>query len=134
MISPLLNTSVCRAAGPNPREVPRSCSSILSSTSSKSPRRGAALRDIDKTFLIAAPMRKVAWTKRFAAGWGERRAGNGGDAGNVCSKNCSASHPVLCGWRCRRVEQPDITSAALPLPSADSVEFGQVQAAVHACI
>ena len=32
---------------------------------------------IDKAFLIAKPMRKAAWTKRFAAGWGERRAGNG---------------------------------------------------------
>ena len=32
---------------------------------------------IDKTFLIAEPMRKVGWTKRFAAGWGERRRGNG---------------------------------------------------------
>jgi hypothetical protein len=25
---------------------------------------------IDKTFLIAKPMRKVDWTRRFAAGWG----------------------------------------------------------------
>ncbi|MFY9937977.1 MAG: hypothetical protein WAK33_13950, partial [Silvibacterium sp.] len=31
----------------------------------------------DKTFLIAKPMRKVAWTRRFAAGWGERGAANG---------------------------------------------------------
>jgi hypothetical protein len=29
---------------------------------------------IDKTFLIAKPMRKVDWTRRFAAGWGEQHA------------------------------------------------------------
>src|SRR4051794_38912092 len=27
-------------------------------------------KQIDKAFLIAEPMRKAAWTKRFAAGWG----------------------------------------------------------------
>ena len=32
---------------------------------------------IDKAFRIAKPMRKASWTKRFAAGWGERRAANG---------------------------------------------------------
>jgi hypothetical protein len=32
----------------------------------------------DKTFLIAKPMRKVSWTKHFAAGWEERGARNGG--------------------------------------------------------
>jgi hypothetical protein len=39
----------------------------------------------DKAFLIAKPMRKAAWTKRFAAGWGERRRAKwdrgGGEAG-----------------------------------------------------
>jgi hypothetical protein len=28
------------------------------------------MAEIDKTFLIAKPMRKVDWTRRFAAGWG----------------------------------------------------------------
>ena len=28
------------------------------------------IRTIDKAFLIAKPMRKVDWTRRFAAGWG----------------------------------------------------------------
>jgi len=37
-----------------------------------------ARRKTDKAFLIAKPMRKAAWTKRFAAGWGERGAANGG--------------------------------------------------------
>src|SRR3954469_5103565 len=32
---------------------------------------------IDKAFRIAKPMRKASWTKRFAAGWGGRRAANG---------------------------------------------------------
>ena len=32
---------------------------------------------IDKAFRIAKPMRKASWTKRLAAGWGERRAANG---------------------------------------------------------
>jgi hypothetical protein len=33
--------------------------------------RGRARGDrIDKTFLIAKPMRKVDWTRRFAARWG----------------------------------------------------------------
>ena len=32
---------------------------------------------IDKAFRIATPMRKASWTKRFAAGWGERRGANG---------------------------------------------------------
>src|SRR5262245_35986164 len=36
-----------------------------------------ARRKIDKAFRIAKPMRKASWTKRFAAGWGERRAANG---------------------------------------------------------
>jgi hypothetical protein len=27
-------------------------------------------RTIDKAFLIAQPMRKADWTRRFAAGWG----------------------------------------------------------------
>ena len=31
---------------------------------------------IDKAFRIAKPMRKASWTKRFAAGWGERRCTN----------------------------------------------------------
>ena len=31
-----------------------------------------ALRKTDKAFLIAKPMRKASWTKRFAAGSGER--------------------------------------------------------------
>jgi len=31
----------------------------------------------DKAFLIAKPMGKATWTKRFAAGWGERGAANG---------------------------------------------------------
>ena len=31
---------------------------------------------IDKTFLIAKPMRKVDWTRRFAAGWGRRGRAN----------------------------------------------------------
>jgi len=26
--------------------------------------------ETDKAFLIAKPMRKASWTKRFAAGWG----------------------------------------------------------------
>ena len=30
---------------------------------------------IDKAFLIARPMRKGSWTRRFAAGWGELGAG-----------------------------------------------------------
>jgi hypothetical protein len=30
----------------------------------------------DKAFLIAKPMGKAVWTKCFAAGWGERGAGN----------------------------------------------------------
>ena len=30
----------------------------------------AKIDKIDKTFLIAKPMRKVDWTRRFAAGWG----------------------------------------------------------------
>jgi len=34
-------------------------------------------RKIDKAFRIAKPMRKASWTKRFAAGWGERRGANG---------------------------------------------------------
>ena len=33
--------------------------------------------EIDKAFRIAKPMRKAAWTKRFAAGWGERGPSNG---------------------------------------------------------
>jgi len=32
---------------------------------------------IDKAFRIATPMRKASWTKRFAAGWGERRRASG---------------------------------------------------------
>ena len=40
---------------------------------------------IDKAFRIAKPMRKASWTKRFAAGWGERRRavgdGGGGEGG-----------------------------------------------------
>jgi hypothetical protein len=37
--------------------------------------KGLKIDKIDKTFLIAKPMRKVDWTKRVAAGWGERGAG-----------------------------------------------------------
>src|SRR5271167_2372600 len=33
--------------------------------------------ETDKAFLIAKPMRKGSWTKRFAAGWGERRHATG---------------------------------------------------------
>jgi hypothetical protein len=32
---------------------------------------------IDKAFRIATPMLKALWTKRFAAGWGERAAADG---------------------------------------------------------
>ena len=32
---------------------------------------------IDKAFPIAKPMGKASWTKRFAAGWGERRHATG---------------------------------------------------------
>jgi hypothetical protein len=49
---------------------------------------------IDKTFLIAGPMRKVSWTKRFAAGWGERRAGNGlasSEEGFFCERASAVS-------------------------------------------
>ena len=35
------------------------------------------LAQIDKAFRIATPMRKASWTKRFAAGWGERRRASG---------------------------------------------------------
>ena len=31
------------------------------------------MTQIDKAFRIAKPMRKASWTRRFAAGWGERR-------------------------------------------------------------
>ena len=34
------------------------------------------MAQIDKTFRIGTPMRKVSWTRRFAAGWG----GGGGRA------------------------------------------------------
>jgi hypothetical protein len=37
----------------------------------------APLRETDKTFLIAKPMRTAAWTKRLAAGSGERGTANG---------------------------------------------------------
>src|SRR5208282_4675069 len=36
---------------------------------------------IDKAFRIATPMRKASWTKRFAAGWGERLRARG-DSGS----------------------------------------------------
>ena len=38
--------------------------------------------ETDKAFLIAKPMRKASWTKRFAAGWGERRSANGDGRSN----------------------------------------------------
>jgi hypothetical protein len=55
------------------------------------------IQQTDKAFLIAKPMRKADWTKRFAAGWGERGAANALDelgesggresAGGVCEKS-----------------------------------------------
>src|SRR5271157_1602966 len=39
----------------------------------------------DKAFRIATPMRKASWTKRFAAGWGERRRANGDSASDEAS-------------------------------------------------
>ena len=36
---------------------------------------------IDKAFRIGTPMRKASWTKRFAAGWGERRGAKGDRGG-----------------------------------------------------
>ena len=37
---------------------------------------------IDKAFRIAKPMLKASWTKRFAAGWGERRRAKGDCGGH----------------------------------------------------
>jgi hypothetical protein len=45
------------------------------------PSRPNGRRQIDKAFRIATPMRKASWTKRFAAGWGERRRAKG-DSGS----------------------------------------------------
>ena len=40
-------------------------------------RQAVNMLRIDKAFRIATPMRKASWTKRFAAGWGERRRASG---------------------------------------------------------
>src|SRR5271157_5741761 len=52
--------------------------SVRTTYSDRSPHPAAKpLRPTDKAFRIATPMRKASWTKRFAAGWGERRGANG---------------------------------------------------------
>ncbi len=58
---------------------------------------------IDKAFRIAPPMRKASWTKRFAAGWGERRRAQG-DRGS--------SEGGWWGWA------GDVSEKSLPMRAA----------------
>jgi hypothetical protein len=55
---------------------------------------------IDKAFPIAKPMRKASWTKRFVAGWGERRHAKG-DIGNRSGRTTSANSMSTLGGQTR---------------------------------
>jgi hypothetical protein len=48
----------------------------------------------DKAFLIARPIRKGSWARRFAAGWAEQGAGDA--RGELVEIGCSESAGCFC--------------------------------------